>query len=57
MIVAHRLSSIRTADRVVFLEDGRVVEDGPVDELLAAGGRFADFWRRQDKAGGRRLGG
>ncbi|MFF7851818.1 ABC transporter ATP-binding protein [Streptomyces sp. NPDC007910] len=57
VIVAHRLSSIRTADRVVFLEDGRVVEDGPVDELLAAGGRFADFWRRQDKAGGRRLGG
>nr|WP_272922209.1 ABC transporter ATP-binding protein [Streptomyces sp. SID5770] len=57
VIVAHRLSSIRTADRVVFLEDGRVVEGGPVDELLAAGGRFADFWRRQDKAGGRRLGG
>ncbi|WP_432087088.1 ABC transporter ATP-binding protein [Streptomyces sp. bgisy095] len=56
VIVAHRLSSIRTADRVVFLEDGRVVEDGPVDELLAAGGRFADFWRRQDEAGGWRLG-
>ncbi|MEW1902531.1 ATP-binding cassette domain-containing protein [Streptomyces sp. NPDC086147] len=57
VIVAHRLSSIRAADRVVFLEDGRVVEDGPVDELLASGGRFADFWRRQDEAGGWRLGG
>ncbi|MET7639979.1 ABC transporter ATP-binding protein [Streptomyces sp. NPDC005438] len=55
VIVAHRLSSIRVADRVVFLEDGRVVEDGTVDELLAAGGRFADFWRRQDSAGGWRL--
>lgn len=55
VIVAHRLSSVRTVDRVVFLEDGRVVEDGPVDELLAAGGRFAAFWRQQDEAGGWRL--
>ncbi|WNI26710.1 ABC transporter ATP-binding protein [Streptomyces sp. ITFR-16] len=55
VIVAHRLSSIRTADRVVFLEDGRILEDGPVDELLAAGGRFAAFWQQQDKAGGWRL--
>ncbi|MET7394898.1 ABC transporter ATP-binding protein [Dactylosporangium sp. NPDC005572] len=54
VIVAHRLASIRHADRVVFLEDGRVVEDGPVEDLLAAGGRFAAFWRqRQDAAGWR----
>ncbi|RKQ85165.1 ATP-binding cassette subfamily B protein IrtB [Mycolicibacterium mucogenicum 261Sha1.1M5] len=51
VIVAHRLSSIRAADRVVFLESGVVVEDGPIDELLAAGGRFAEFWRQQDAAG------
>lgn len=50
VIVAHRLSSIRTADRVLFLEDGRIVEDGSVDELLASGGRFADFWRHQTEA-------
>lgn len=56
VIVAHRLSSIRTADRVVFLDDGRIVEDGSVEELLAAGGRFAEFWRRQDAASGWRLG-
>ncbi|MCE3029563.1 ABC transporter ATP-binding protein [Streptomyces sp. CMSTAAHL-2] len=55
VIVAHRLASIRTADRVVFLEEGRVVEDGPVDELLATGGRFADFWQHQDSAGTWRL--
>ena len=56
VIVAHRLSSIRAADRVVFLEDGRVVEDGTIDGLLAAGGRFAEFWRQQDAASAWRLG-
>lgn len=56
VIVAHRLSSIRAADRVVFLEGGEIVEDGGVDELLATGGRFAEFWRQQDAATGWRLG-
>ncbi|OBK12726.1 ABC transporter ATP-binding protein [Mycobacterium asiaticum] len=50
VIVAHRLASIRHADRVLFLENGRVVEDGGVDELLAAGGRFSEFWRQQHEA-------
>lgn len=56
VIVAHRLASIRAADRVLFLEDGRVVEDGTVDGLLADGGRFAEFWRQQDAASGWRIG-
>jgi len=51
VIVAHRLASIRHADRVLFLDNGRVIEDGPVDELLSAGGRFAEFWRQQQDAG------
>jgi ATP-binding cassette, subfamily B, bacterial IrtB/YbtQ len=50
VIVAHRLASIRHADRVLFLDNGRVIEDGPVDELLSAGGRFAEFWRQQQDA-------
>ena len=50
VIVAHRLASISHADRVLFLDDGRVVEDGPVDELLTAGGRFSQFWRQQHDA-------
>jgi ATP-binding cassette, subfamily B, bacterial IrtB/YbtQ len=50
VIVAHRLSSIRHADRVLFLDNGRVVEDGTVDELLTAGGRFSEFWRHQHEA-------
>ncbi|MGO1768528.1 MAG: ABC transporter ATP-binding protein [Microbacterium sp.] len=56
VIVAHRLASIRNADRAVFLDEGRIVEDGTIDELRAAGGRFAEFWRRQDAAGAWRLG-
>lgn len=57
VIIAHRLTSIRAVDRVVFLEEGRIVEDGTVDGLLAAGGRFAGFWRQQDAATGWRIGG
>ncbi|WP_138843190.1 ABC transporter ATP-binding protein [Rhodococcus pyridinivorans] len=56
VIVAHRLASIRTADRVVFLERGRIAEDGAVDELLAAGGRFADFWTQRDSASAWQIG-
>ncbi|ROO85824.1 ATP-binding cassette subfamily B protein IrtB [Actinocorallia herbida] len=47
LVVAHRLSGIRHADRVLFLDDGRVIEEGTVDSLLAANGRFARFWRHQ----------
>ena len=50
VIVAHRLASIRHADRVLFLDGGRVVEDGTVDELLGAAGRFDEFWRQQRDA-------
>ncbi|TXB93830.1 ATP-binding cassette domain-containing protein, partial [Mycobacterium tuberculosis] len=50
VIVAHRLASIRHADRVLFVDDGRVVEDGSISELLTAGGRFSQFWRQQHEA-------
>lgn len=50
VIVAHRLASISQVDRVLFVDGGRVAEDGAVDELLAAGGRFAEFWRQQHEA-------
>ncbi|MEU2876859.1 ABC transporter ATP-binding protein [Streptomyces sp. NPDC007070] len=45
LIVAHRLSQAAAADRVVVLDGGRVVEQGPHDELLAAGGRYAALWQ------------
>ncbi|MFF8897158.1 ATP-binding cassette domain-containing protein [Streptomyces lydicus] len=42
--VAHRLRTVRRADRVVFLDRGRIVEEGSRDGLLRPGGRYADFW-------------
>ncbi|MGX1129130.1 ATP-binding cassette subfamily B protein IrtB [Streptomyces glaucescens] len=44
VMVAHRMRTVRSADRVVFLDGGRVVEEGCHDELLRRGGRYAEFW-------------
>lgn len=44
IIVAHRLTQSAAADRVLVLHDGRVVEDGSHDQLVAAGGRYAELW-------------
>jgi ATP-binding cassette subfamily B protein len=45
--IAHRLSTIAGMDRIVYLEAGRIVEDGPHRELLAKGGAYARLWNRQ----------
>ncbi|TDD58912.1 ABC transporter ATP-binding protein [Kribbella antibiotica] len=45
LIVAHRLTQAQQADRIVVLDQGRVVESGTHDGLLAAGGRYALLWR------------
>ena len=47
--IAHRLSSVRDADRICVLEDGRVVETGTREDLLARGGRFAELWAMQNR--------
>ena len=45
--IAHRLSTIAQMDRILVLDQGQIVEDGPHDALLAKGGLYADFWARQ----------
>jgi ATP-binding cassette subfamily B protein len=52
LLVAHRLTTIERADQIVFLDEGRVVEQGTPGELLAAGGRFAAYWN--DRTASRR---
>jgi len=47
ILISHRFSTVRHADRIVVLEGGCVVEDGSHDELLAAGGRYAGMFRLQ----------
>jgi ATP-binding cassette subfamily B protein len=44
LLIAHRLQSAARADRIVMLDQGRVAEVGPHDELIAAGGPYADLW-------------
>ncbi|WP_414637746.1 ABC transporter ATP-binding protein [Actinomycetospora sp.] len=47
IVIAHRLSTVRSADTIAVVEDGRVVEQGPHELLLARGGRYADLHRTQ----------
>ena len=47
LVIAHRLSTVREADQILVLEDGRVAEAGRHDELLAAGGLYAELYRTQ----------
>jgi subfamily B ATP-binding cassette protein MsbA len=46
-VIAHRLSTIRSADRIYALKAGRIVESGSHDELLSAGGVYADLYQLQ----------
>jgi len=47
IVIAHRLSTIRACDRIIFLDKGRIAEDGTYDELIAKNGLFAELVERQ----------
>jgi ABC-type multidrug transport system fused ATPase/permease subunit len=47
LIVSHRISTVREADVIFVLDDGRIVERGTHDELVEHGGLYADLYRQQ----------
>ncbi|KAL7560926.1 hypothetical protein ACA910_022420 [Epithemia clementina (nom. ined.)] len=47
LVIAHRLTTIRNADKIIVLKNGKVTEEGTHDELLSAGGTYADMWNIQ----------
>ena len=50
IVIAHRMRTVMSADKIVVLEDGRVAEQGSPEELLAAGGLFARMVRLQTQS-------
>ena len=57
LIIAHRLSTVMIADRVLVVDGGSIVEDGSPEQLVAAGGRFADLYRAWQESVGGSVGG
>ena len=47
LVIAHRLSTVENADRIIVLDDGRIVESGTHAELLAMNGHYASLYRMQ----------
>ena len=47
LIVSHRVASVKDADRIIYLDNGRVAEDGTHDDLLALGGHYAELYQAQ----------
>jgi len=44
IVIAHRLSTVRSADRIIVLRDGQIIEEGDHDNLLEEGGHYAELY-------------
>ena len=55
LVIAHRLQTVQSADQILVLDKGRIVERGRHDALRALGGRYATFWAERSRAAGWRL--
>ena len=49
IVIAHRLATIRDADRILVLKDGRLVEDGEHDQLIGAGGVYQNLYQQYER--------
>ncbi|MBQ4090341.1 MAG: ABC transporter ATP-binding protein [Clostridia bacterium] len=49
VIIAHRLSAVKGADEIIYLDEGEIIERGTHDELVALGGRYAEMWEQQQR--------
>jgi len=47
LVIAHRLATVLSCDRILVLDQGRIVEEGTHAQLLARGGHYAQLWERQ----------
>ena len=47
LLISHRFSTVRMSDRILVLENGRIVEDGSHDRLMALGGRYSEMFELQ----------
>jgi len=56
-IIAHRLSTVRHADRIIVMDQGRVIESGPHDQLIKKGGYYAKLHKYQNEVPPIRRGG
>jgi len=49
IVIAHRLSTLSKMDRIIVLDNGEIIEEGTMDELIKQGGKFTYFWKKQNE--------